>query len=141
MGGAFAIRAVSQSPNIWKAAIIVSSFDSLEGVVEDKLAFLPKPLSAMLDVSLGFMTRYRGDLVLGEVRPDIWARRVTTPVLIAHGDRDQVIALNRGRHLFDALHSNDKSWLVVPGANHRNVLTTSAPLYARMSEWFIAHVR
>lgn len=141
MGGAFAINAVSQSPEKWKAAVIVSSFDSLDGVVEDKLAFLPKPLPAVLDFSLGLMTRYRGGLALHDVHPDVWARKVNTPVLVAHGDRDQVIALQRGRHLFDALHSSDKLWLVVRGANHRNVLTTSAPLYARTSEWFIVHVR
>jgi len=141
MGGAFAINAVSQSPERWKAAVIVSSFDSLDDVVEDTLAFLPRPLPGLLDFSLGLMTRYRGGLALHDVHPDVWARKVTTPVLVAHGDRDQVIALKRGRHLFDALHSKDKSWLVVHGANHRNVLTTSAPLYARTSEWFIAHVR
>lgn len=141
MGGAFAIKAISQSPDKWKAAVIVASFDSLEAVVEDKLAFLSTPLSALLRLSLGLMTRYRGDLTLKEVRPYAWAQRVTTPVLVAHGDRDQVIALKRGKHLFDALHSSEKSWLVVSGANHRNVLATTAPLYARMSEWFIARVR
>jgi alpha-beta hydrolase superfamily lysophospholipase len=78
---------------------------------------------------------------LQEVHPEVWAQRVSTPVLVAHGDRDQVIALKRGRHLFDSLHSRDKSWLLVPGANHRNVLTSSAALNTSMSEWFIAHVR
>jgi alpha-beta hydrolase superfamily lysophospholipase len=141
MGGAFAIRTVSQSPDTWKAAVIVSSFDSLEGLVDDKLEFLPRPISRLLDVWLDFMTRYRGDLSLKDVNPDAWARRVTTPVLVVHGDRDQVIALKRGRHLFEALHSHDKSWLVIPGATHRNILVTSMPLYARMSEWFITHVR
>jgi alpha-beta hydrolase superfamily lysophospholipase len=141
MGGAFAIRTVSQSPDTWKAAVIVSSFDSLEGLVDDMLEFLPRPFSVLLDVSLGFMTRFRGDLALNEVHPDVWARQVTAPVLVAHGDRDQVIALKRGRHLFDTLHSKDKTWLVVHGATHRNVLTSSTPLYARMSEWFMEHVR
>lgn len=141
MGGAFAIKSVSQFPATWKAAVIVSSFDSLDGVVEDKLAFLPKSLSALLDYSLGLMMRIRGNLMLNDIRPDVWARRVTTPVLVAHGDRDQVIALKRGKHLFDMLQSDDKSWLVVSGANHHNVLTHAGPLYAQMSEWFIEHVR
>jgi alpha-beta hydrolase superfamily lysophospholipase len=141
MGGAFAIKSVSQNPETWKAAVIVSSFDSLDGVVEDKLAFLPKPLSALLDFSLGLMTHFRGNLLLHDIHPDIWAKMVTTPVLVAHGDRDQVIALKRGRHLFDMFQSDDKSWLVIPGATHHNVLTNSGPLYSRMSEWFIEHVR
>ena len=141
MGGAFVIQAISRAPDTWRAAVIVSSFDSLEGVVEDKLAFLPRPLSAVLSFSLAVMSQFRGGLIVRDVHPDVWAERVTTPVLIAHGDRDQVIAVQRGKHLFSALHSHDKSWLIVPGATHRNVLTASAPLYASMSEWFIAHVR
>ena len=141
MGGAFAIKAVSQSPATWKAAVIVSSFDTLEGLVADKLVFLPKPLSDMLALELGYMTRYRGDLELREVHPDVWAQLVTMPTMVAHGDRDQVIALKRGKHLFDALRSHDKSWLVVSGATHGNVLNTSAPLYASMSEWFMEYVR
>lgn len=141
MGGAFAIRAVSQSPDNWKAAVIVSSFDSLENVVEDRLAFLPKPLSYLLDHSLDLFTRQRGGLALQDVQPGAWARHVTTPALVAHGDRDEVIALERGRQLFNALRSRDKSWVVVRGATHRNVLVTSAKLYAGMSEWFIGHVR
>jgi alpha-beta hydrolase superfamily lysophospholipase len=141
MGGAFAIQAVSQSPQAWKAAVIVSSFDSLDNVVQDTLSFLPKPIPAILDFSLGVMTRLRGGLALQEVHPDVWAQRVSTPVLVAHGDRDQVIALKRGRHLYDSLSSDDKSWLVIPRASHRNILITSAPLYARMSEWFINRVK
>jgi alpha-beta hydrolase superfamily lysophospholipase len=141
MGGAFAMRAASHSPSTWKAVVIVSSFDSLDGVVADKLAFLPKPLPAMLDVSLGWMTRLRGGLKLHEVQPGIWAKRVSAPTLIAHGDRDQVISMGQGRRLFEAVRSRDKSWLVVRGANHRNVLIGSTPLYASMSAWLIAHVR
>jgi alpha-beta hydrolase superfamily lysophospholipase len=141
MGGAFAIRAVSRSAATWRAAVVVSSFDSLQGVVEDKLAFLPRPVSALLQGSLGMMVRLRGGPALRDVQPDAWARAVTVPVLVAHGDRDQVIVQGRGRHLFNALHSREKTWVNVPGANHRNALVSSAPLYARMSAWFIAYVR
>lgn len=141
MGGAFAIRTISQSPNTWKAAVIVSSFDSLESVIEDRLAFLPEPLPFLLNRSLDLMARQRGGLALQDVRPGLWARHVTTPVLVAHGDRDEVVSLKRGRQLFDAVPSRDKSWLVVRGANHHNVLITSARPYAVMSEWFIGHVR
>ncbi len=141
MGGVFAVQALARSPGAWKGAVIVSSFDSLDDVVEDHLAFLPKPLALLLDRALDWMARERGGLAVGEVRPGHWAQHVTVPVLVAHGDRDEVVALERGRHLFSALHSRDKSWLVVHGANHRNVLVASASLYARMSEWLIAHVR
>lgn len=141
MGGAFALRALSRDPGKWQAAVIVSSFDSLEGVVADRLGFLPGPISSMLQRSLEMMLRLRGGPALRDVQPDVWAGSVTVPVLVAHGDRDQVIAQGRGRHLFNALHSTEKTWVNVPGANHRNVLVSSAPLYATMSAWLIAHVR
>ena len=141
MGGAFAARAASLSPDIWKAVVIVSSFDSLQGVVEDRLAFLPGMFAGTLGMLLDYATEYRGRLKLEDVRPDRWAKNITVPVLVAHGDRDSLISLERGRHLFDALRSTDKSWVIVPGADHRNVLGTAMPLYAEMSEWFIAHVR
>lgn len=141
MGGAFALRAMSRDPAQWQAAVIVSSFDSLEGVVADQLGFLPRLLSSMLQRSLEMMVRLRGGPALRDVQPDVWARAVMVPVLVAHGDRDQVIVQARGRHLFNALHSREKAWVNVRGANHRNVLVSSAPLYASMSAWFIAHVR
>lgn len=141
MGGAFALRAASNSPHIWKAVVIVASFDSLEGVVLDKLAFLPQPLPALLGTSLEWMLRVRGGFELKKVQPKDWANNVTSPVLVVHGDRDQVIKLKRGKRLFDSLHSKEKAWLVVRGANHRNVLVIPTPLNARMGEWFIAHVR
>lgn len=141
MGGAFAVRAMSRDSERWRAAVIVSSFDSLEGVVADQLGFLPRPFSSMLQHSLEIMVRLRGGPALQDVQPDTWAKSVTVPVLVAHGDRDQVVVQGRGRHLFNALHSREKAWVNVRGANHRNVLVSAAPLYASMSAWFIAHVR
>lgn len=141
MGGAFAVDASSRSPQSWKAVVIVASFDSLEGVVADKLGILPTPLAGLLRNELASMTALRGSLDLREVRPDLWARNITAPVFVAHGDRDPLISPKRARRLFDAFESREKRWATVPGAHHGNILTTDMPLFADMSEWFIAHVR
>jgi fermentation-respiration switch protein FrsA (DUF1100 family) len=85
------------------------------------------------------MTEHRGGACLAQVRPDNWAKQVPLPVFVAHGDRDQLIPLHRGRRLFDAFSSGEKVWTVVPGADHDNILVTEMPLYARMSTWLIAH--
>lgn len=141
MGGAFAVDAGARSPHLWKAVVIVASFDSLEGVVADKLAILPRPLAGLLRNELLAMTALRGKFNVRDVRPDLWARNITSPVLVAHGDRDSLISTKRARRLFDAFESPEKRWVTVSGAHHGNILTTDMPLFANMSSWLIAHVR
>lgn len=141
MGGAFAVDAASRSPKSWRAVVIVASFDSLAGVVEDKLATLPTPLAGLLRNEVVGMTALLGGLDLREVRPDRWARNITTPVFVAHGDSDPLISPARARRLFDAFGSSEKKWVTVPGARHGNILTTKMPLFAGMSDWFISHVK
>jgi alpha-beta hydrolase superfamily lysophospholipase len=141
MGGAFAVNAVARSPKSWKAAVIVASVDSLDGIVEDKLSTLPMPISNLLRNELTFMMALRGGRDLHEASPARWVRNVTTPVFVAHGDRDPLISPKRARQLFDAFDSPEKKWVTVPGAHHGNILTTDMPLFANMSAWFIAHVR
>ncbi len=141
MGGAFAIHAVSDAPNLWRAMIIVSSFDTLQGVVDDKLSPLPAALSGSFNTVLAHLTQYRGGSDLHQVRPDLWASRITLPVFIAHGDNDSLISLNHGRRLFEAFSGLDKEWTIVPGADHYNILVTDMPLYAKMSAWMAAYFR
>lgn len=141
MGGAFAIHAVSDAPSLWRAMIVVSSFDTLQGVVEDKLSPLPATLSGSFSTALAHLTQYRGGSDLHRVRPDRWASRITLPVFIAHGDSDPLISLNHGRRLFEAFPGPDKTWTIVPGADHYNILVTDMPLYARMSAWLAEYFR
>ena len=37
MGGAYAIRAAADSPQLWSSIVVVSGFDTLDGVVQDRL--------------------------------------------------------------------------------------------------------
>ena len=59
MGGAFAIRAVSDSPQQWRAIAVVSSFDTLKGVIEDKLSAFPMAFSP--DISPVTPSRHDND--------------------------------------------------------------------------------
>lgn len=70
------------------------------------------------------------------IQPAEWARKITAPVLVAHGTVDPLIAPARGRKLYAAIPSR-KIWVNVPGGNHDHVLTTSKPLYATMCRWMI----
>ena len=127
MGGSFAIHAAHHEPKRWKSLVIVSSFDSLEGVVRDSTF---EPVSSLVAPLISF----RGGFDLSEVRPVDLAKTLTLPALIIHGVADELIDDSRGRALFEAF-AGRKSLILVPGGTHQNVLVTEAPVYAAMAEW------
>ena len=50
------------------------------------------------------------------------APRITALKLVVHGDRDTIIPIELGRHLFAAL-PEPKQWVEVPGAGHNDLLS------------------
>ncbi|MHA3774580.1 alpha/beta hydrolase [Verrucomicrobiota bacterium sgz303538] len=136
MGGAFAIRSAAVSPQRWSALIVVSSFDSLSGVIDGQLHWAG-PAIPILRNAVAAVTALRGGLRLANARPVDWASAVKIPVLVAHGDRDTLIPLERGKTLFDSFGSPNKRWIPVESGDHNRVLVTPMPLYAKMAEWLI----
>ncbi len=137
MGGAFAVRSATMSPKTWKALIVVSSFDSLSGVVDGQLRWAG-PAAPLLREAIGMAMNLRGGAKLSDARPVDWAPQVEIPVLVAHGDVDTLIPLSRGKALFDAFGSRNKQWVPVQSGDHSRVLVTPMPLYATMAEWLVA---
>lgn len=136
MGGAYAVRAAAASPQLWDSLIVVSSFDSLEGVVQDELAGWVGPLAPRAAVTLERVVAVRSGTHISQVSPLTWAADVRAPTLVVHGEQDELIGMARAQRLFDALGA-EKRFVVVPGAGHGNVLRTDMPLYATMAEWFL----
>jgi pimeloyl-ACP methyl ester carboxylesterase len=140
MGGAFASHAVAQQPQLWQMMIIVSSFDSLMGVIEDKFATYSVPMPSLAKVLLTVFSQFLGKVNFNDVSPMTWAQQVKLPVLIVHGDQDKLIVIPRGKRLYESFaQSLDKRWLAVEGAGHNDILISKAPLYAEMSAWFLQH--
>lgn len=137
MGGAYASHAAAQYPNLWQVIVIVSSFDSLMGVIEDKFAAYSVPVPAVGKKLLTLFSEYLGNVDFSDVTPTAWAQTVNIPVLIAHGNEDKLIYLFRGKRLYDSFNSRRKQWLEIKGAGHNNILVTEAPLYAEMSRWLL----
>ncbi|MEX2262532.1 MAG: alpha/beta hydrolase [Bryobacteraceae bacterium] len=54
--------------------------------------------------------------------------RVRAPLLIVHGDRDEVIPLELGRALFDAARE-PKQWIAVKGAGHNDLVEAAGTAY------------
>ena len=62
--------------------------------------------------------------------------RVRCPVLVAHGDRDEVIPVGQGRQLFDAA-PEPKRLLIVPGAGHNDLAAVGGEKYFESLAEFI----
>lgn len=63
-------------------------------------------------------------------------RDVRVPVLIIHGDRDEVISFDFGRKLFEAARE-PKSFWAVSGAGHNDIVETAGPAYRkRLREFY-----
>lgn len=129
MGGSFAIHAAEWEPDRWERMVIVSSFDTFGGVIEDSWAGGFRPL-------LDPMIRARGGADVDQVRPVDLVGGLRVPTLFVHGDADELIDVERGRTLYEG-HGGKKKFLVVEGGTHSNVLVTEAPVYVEMAGWLM----
>lgn len=102
------------------ALILESGFSSASSLASTALPWLPRFLHV-----LG-RNRFESARKLGALR---------IPVLVSHGDPDEVIPTNEGRALFAAANE-PKQLLIVPGAGH-NVFGSAGPVYLNQVEEFI----
>lgn len=102
------------------ALILESGFSSASSLAETALPWLPRFLHV-----LG-RNRFESARKLGSLR---------IPVLVSHGEPDEVIPAKEGRALFSAA-TEPKQLLIVPGAGH-NVFGSAGPAYLDQVEEFI----
>jgi len=138
MGGAFAVSAAAEQPQQWKAMVLVCTFDTLAGVESDRLRRWFGPFAPVMERAVDFAITMRGGTSPATVRSIDKARGIWIPTLVAHGDKDVLISIARGRRLYEALPGSDKKWIEVPGATHGTILVTPLALYSEMSAWFLA---
>ena len=62
--------------------------------------------------------------------------RVTMPVLVVHGDRDDIVPIELGREVFDAARE-PKSFYVIEGADHNNTYQIGGRAYFQRLRQFI----
>jgi hypothetical protein len=65
--------------------------------------------------------------------------RVSMPVLVIHGDRDDIIPIEMGRRVFAAARE-PKSFYVIEGADHNNTYQVGGLAYFQRLRRFIAEV-
>jgi len=142
MGGAVSIRSAAAPDAPWKAAIFVSTFDTLEHVVSYQASQIAGewPGSVWSRIT-GWFYRQKTGVDIGDINSIALVPEIRWPVMVAHGTADHVVPAECGRRLYAALSAGiEKRWVEIPGADHDNVLITDFPIYAEMAEWLLRHV-
>ena len=78
--------------------------------------------------------------ILGEESPfqnKVKIRQVHKPTLIIHGEYDQIISVEEGKELYQNSGAQDKRILIVPGADHNDIMVIQQRLYFDTIEEFI----
>jgi fermentation-respiration switch protein FrsA (DUF1100 family) len=97
---------------------------------------LEAPYLSALDVASGHYAIFPVSwLMLDQFRSDLVIRDVHVPVLMVHGEEDDVIPLNSARRLFE-LANAPKTFFSVPGGNH--LVLDLADVFPRVCEWIDA---
>jgi alpha-beta hydrolase superfamily lysophospholipase len=64
-------------------------------------------------------------------------KQVHRPTLIIHGEFDQIISVKEGEELYQNSGAEDKKLLIIPGADHNDVMVVKQNLYFDAIEKFI----
>jgi len=66
--------------------------------------------------------------------------QVRAPLLIMHGDRDEVVPFDLGRALYEAAPEPKTFWQI-PGAGHNDIIPTAGPAYRERLRSFYQTLR
>jgi uncharacterized protein len=113
MGGAVAVSLAAREPV--GGLVLESAFTSLAAMAGTIYPFLPSVL----------FRRLRGRFATVEL-----VRDVDVPVLVIHGEADDLVPLEMGRELLEAARE-PKEWMGVPGAGHNDVFWVAGDSYFR----------
>ncbi|HEY5594811.1 MAG TPA: alpha/beta hydrolase [Nitrospiria bacterium] len=109
LGAAIAVELALKSPP--RALILESPMTSIRDMARAALPYLP----------VGFLIRTEYDSLskIGKIH---------RPLLILHGDRDEVVPFEQGRRMFEAANP-PKEFYVIPGASHNDTYLVGGSPY------------
>ncbi len=122
MGSVSALELASRYPLKIKGLIIESGFISIAGLVRH--LGLPAP----------------GDLSPIEDQYKKLASAIELPALVIHGEHDRLVPIEQGQDLIDSLGSENKKMVVIPRADHNDVIFADSRIYFDAVEDFIKSV-
>jgi uncharacterized protein len=146
LGGAVALMAGS-NPNNFGAVVADSSFADFSLVLRNSMTGIKRPLRLGLP-GMEFMARSIYGIDIKEISPARAITRSDTPVLIIHGENDNVVPVEHARLLgraigasFDQIESGEESVWIVPGAGHTGSFRTEPTAYVeRLVKFYEAHL-
>jgi pimeloyl-ACP methyl ester carboxylesterase len=117
--------------------------ESLGGAVALKLALEAPPRGLVLQstfTGVRGMSRVHYPFIPGALVPDAYPslrliRGLRAPLLVLHGERDDIVPLSEGRALFEAAPGR-REMRVFPGLGHNDLVALAGPAYAEaISSW------
>lgn len=134
MGAAVSIL-VAATDAIVRAVVADSSFTGVREVVAHNLGKhrLPPPVVPLTDV----VNRWRYGYPFAAVRPiEMVAQIAPRPLLIIHGESDELIPVSHARQLFERAEQPKELW-IVPGARHCGAYFHDRATYVRRVSRFL----
>jgi len=136
MGAAVTVQALPIEPRL-RAAVLVSPFASLSDLTGEMLERRLPMGEGIVRRAVATYARAHAGLILDTIRPEQAAVAIDVPTMTVHGDCDEVIPIEHGKKLFDAIGDDRKIWRCVPGAQHGNVLLKGGDdLYEEIVRFF-----
>lgn len=105
-----------------------ASYGMDHGWLPPKATILEAPFTSLHDVAAALHPQLplATGLMVSRWNSIKYANHLRVPLLILHGDKDELIPLDMGREIYDAADSTDKELYVVKNAGHINVWTADA---------------
>ncbi len=119
LGSISALDLAAKFPGKLKGLIVESGFISVTGLVNH--LGLPSP----------------GDLSALEEKNRRLVGTINLPSLIIHGERDRLVPLEQGRDLFESLGTEHKEMVIIPRADHNDIMFVDSSKYMQAIKSFI----
>lgn len=120
LGGAIGLQAMGIDKRI-EFAVIECTFSELKTVGPDYINRMFgvnwKWLNEYIDWRAGTIGDFKTELA----NPLTYCQKITQPILLAHGNKDENINIKYGRKNYAALKSLDKTFIEVDGAGHNTL--------------------
>ncbi|MUU77606.1 alpha/beta hydrolase [Winogradskyella endarachnes] len=128
LGGAIGLQAMGFDKRI-KFGIIESTFSDFRSIVHDyfqlNVGFSYKPFSNYLVNRAADIANFN----VNDANPLLYCKKITQPIIVVHGTKDDRININYGKANFLNIKSKNKEFLEVENANHLNVWKTGGTAY------------